>query len=548
MTEYKYAGFMSYSHTDEAVAARVHHALETFKIPHDLSPNVEKKLHPIFRDTTELTAHHSLSEKIQDAVNSSKFLIVLCSPAAKLSHWVNEEIRLFRSLHGEASILCVLIEGTPETSFPPSLIEGGREPLAANLGTSRESFRLGVTQLAASMLGVGLDTLIQRDNRRRRRRMQSVTAAAAVFSIIMATTALTAVTARNSAEISRTEAEKMVEFMLTDLKQDLEPVGKLDILDDVGSRVTEYYDAIPIPDMDDDRLARQARARHLLGQVALDQRKIKKAKTEIESAYEATAEVLHRNPDDTEAIFAHAQSAYWVGELANISQEYSSTHKYWEEYSILGQQLHKMAPTNIAWMKESAWGQNNLGYVLGKSKQHAQSLKHYESAISMFSDIIEVNPEDTSLAIEKANILAGKAIQLTKLGRGVEASNSSSEGLLILERAYEKDPSNFFILEDMLLANLAHVTLMSELNEKCLASRLDTTFLKYQNFLNNDLSQQLNVQRLISYLTEIARICDDEKSRSSMKSLINYLKKADFQFDINSNEQFVHLKDILEVD
>ena len=101
--QYRYQAFISYAHKDEAVAARLHRALETYKIPKNIELT-QKALSPIFRDTAELTAHHSLSEKIREAVQSSRFLIVLCSPAAKASHWVNEEIRLFRSLHGEGSI------------------------------------------------------------------------------------------------------------------------------------------------------------------------------------------------------------------------------------------------------------------------------------------------------------------------------------------------------------------------------------------------------------------------------------------------------------
>ena len=136
-------------------------------------------------------------------------------------------------------------EGAPEISFPPALTEGGREPLAANIGGSKDNFRLGTTQLAASMLGVGLDQLIQRDAKRRRNRFRVLTAASIAFAAIMGGMAWTAIDARDAAEISRTEAEKMVEFMLTDLKSDLEPVGKLNILDDVGKRVTQYYSAIP---------------------------------------------------------------------------------------------------------------------------------------------------------------------------------------------------------------------------------------------------------------------------------------------------------------
>jgi len=81
----------------------LHKALETYPVPKHLRAQ-GKTTKPVFRDVAELTAAHSLSEKIREAVRGSRVLIVLCSPAAKASHWVNEEIRLFRELHGDASI------------------------------------------------------------------------------------------------------------------------------------------------------------------------------------------------------------------------------------------------------------------------------------------------------------------------------------------------------------------------------------------------------------------------------------------------------------
>ena len=93
-----YTAFISYAHVDERVAKKLHHALEAYDLPEGLLVNGSESFSPIFRDVTELTAAHSLTEKIQEALQNSKFLIVLCSPAAKASHWVNEEIRLFRQI------------------------------------------------------------------------------------------------------------------------------------------------------------------------------------------------------------------------------------------------------------------------------------------------------------------------------------------------------------------------------------------------------------------------------------------------------------------
>ena len=46
----RYAAFISYAHADEVIAARLHKALETYKIPKALAGDGLKKLSPIFRD------------------------------------------------------------------------------------------------------------------------------------------------------------------------------------------------------------------------------------------------------------------------------------------------------------------------------------------------------------------------------------------------------------------------------------------------------------------------------------------------------------------
>ena len=308
----RYAAFISYAHADELMAARLHKALETYPVPKHLRAQ-GKATKPVFRDVAELTAAHSLSEKIRDAVKGSRVLIVLCSPAAKASHWVNEEIRLFRKLHGDAAILSAIIEGSPETAFPDALTEGGREPLAAALGADKAGFKLGVTQLAAGMLETGLDDLIQRGAKRRARLMGAGMAASLALSGVMGFTAYQAVDARNAAQTARGEAEGLVEYMIKDLKVKLEPVGRLDLLKGVGDKAVEYYDKQDIKDLPDDSLNRQAAARQVLAQVHLDAGRMDDAQREIESSAALTREVLERNPDDTDAIYAHAQSEYWVG-------------------------------------------------------------------------------------------------------------------------------------------------------------------------------------------------------------------------------------------
>lgn len=440
-----YAAFISYAHADEAIAARLHKALETYPVPKHLRGE-GRTTRPIFRDVAELTAAHSLSEKIRDAVNGSRVLIVLCSPAAKASHWVNEEIKLFREIHGDGAILSALIEGTPATSFPEALVQGGREPLAASLGASNAGFKLGVTQLAAGILGTGLDELVQRGAKRRTRRMGIGLAASLAFSAVMGFTAFQAVDARKEAELERGESEDLLGYMIEDLKVKLEPVGRLELLEGVGEKAIEYYDKKDIEDLSDDNLRLLAAARQVVAQVALNAGRMEEAQSQIESSSALTREVLVRNPDDPDAIYAHAQSEYFVGAYYREQNKIAEMEKPYREYDRLAQQLYQKDPTNFDWVMEAGWGQNNLGILARESLrlEFVEDAKiHYDNAIRLFRKARDLKPNSEAATYELANSLGGRSFVELSVGTATSAREFKHEQLIIYSELEKRYPNSF---------------------------------------------------------------------------------------------------------
>lgn len=407
-----YAAFLSYAHTDAAAAKRLHHALETYRYPKTLALD-NSALRPIFRDTAELSAHPSLPDTIRAAIARSKRLIVLCSPAAAASHWVNAEIRLFREIHGERGILCALLDGTPATSFPAALTETGVEPLAADLSGGRDGFQAGITQIAASLLGVGLDTLVRREAARKRKTARIALTSAATFSALMGGLTLTAISARQDAEASRSDAEALVEYMVTELKSELEPVGRLDILDGVGERVMDYYSRQNPRKMSQDRVSRQARAQHILVQVALDAGRMDTAAKDAQVAFDLTQQVLARNSHNARAIFTHAQSAYWLGEVAYRSTDFQTAKIHHKTYRDLTQRLIAQDGSDFDYIMEAAWGENNMGRVETRLQNPTAADSYFKAAIVYFDHALNDPALDENRRLfvlkEKANTLAGAA-------------------------------------------------------------------------------------------------------------------------------------------
>jgi streptogramin lyase len=183
----KYFAFLSYSRADEKAAARLSRYLETFRVPVRLGgpeQRLPKRMAPIFRDREEFSASSDLGTTITDALASSRSLIVLCSPAAAKSVWVNQEITTFRRLGDSGKILAVLLEGDPRESFPPALTEGGVEPLATDFRPSAHDRANSRLRLVAGLLGIDFDALKRRE-RLRVRKLRLQVAAITLLVILM---------------------------------------------------------------------------------------------------------------------------------------------------------------------------------------------------------------------------------------------------------------------------------------------------------------------------------------------------------------------------
>ncbi|MCR5356824.1 MAG: TIR domain-containing protein [Lachnospiraceae bacterium] len=195
INEREYIAFISYRHIipDKTVARILHSKLEHYRVPKEYrEAHGSDRLGYVFRDEEELPASSNLSESIKHALDNSKFLIVVCTPKTKESMWVLREIDYFLENHPRENALAVLVEGSPDTSFPPSLLwttgpDGSKEqvePLAANITDKDHHYRPGrlkreTFRLCAAMLGCPFDTLWQRERRYRQKRV-TVTLAAAL--------------------------------------------------------------------------------------------------------------------------------------------------------------------------------------------------------------------------------------------------------------------------------------------------------------------------------------------------------------------------------
>ncbi|MEM1082283.1 MAG: TIR domain-containing protein, partial [Pseudomonadota bacterium] len=411
----RYKAFISYSHADRKLAEWLHKAIETYRFPRALFGQTTKlgpvpaKLSPVFRDRDELPAAGELNVALYDALKHSEFLIVIASPASARSEWVNEEVRYFKQQHGESRVLVVIADGVPgaedETEcFMPALChqvnssgeltDAPAEPLAADLRPNGDGKRLAKLKLIAGLSGLSLNQLVQREATRRQRRLFGLATAATVLAMVMTTMAVLAIRGQIEADRQRAESDGLVEFMLTDLREQLEPVGRLEIFDSVGQRALDYYANQDIDALDADSLGRRARALHLVGEVRDLQADTDGALVAFEEANQTTAELLTRDSENASRIYDHAQSTFWLGYVAWQRNELVEAEQRFVEYNQLANQLVALAPANQDWLVEQSSSLVNLGVMLHYEGRDEEALPYFQQALDIDRRMAQANPDD----------------------------------------------------------------------------------------------------------------------------------------------------------
>jgi hypothetical protein len=233
-----YDAFISYSHSaDGRLAPAVQTALQRLA-----RRWYAVRALRVFRDQGSLAVNPHLWASIAAAMSESAWFVLLTSPDAAASPWVNREIEHWCAHNDPEHVLIVLTDGTlawdnsqgdfdPAVSdaLPPALM--GRftnEPLFLDLRWARDDtdldlrnsrFRQAIAELAAPMHGMDREDLESEDVRRHRRALRVAGVVALAFVVALLVAALT--TQNAVASDARAAKEKTLRLEETRLRKSL---------------------------------------------------------------------------------------------------------------------------------------------------------------------------------------------------------------------------------------------------------------------------------------------------------------------------------------
>ena len=455
-TAKRYRAFISYSHRDSGWASWLHNALEHYRPPKDLVGTVTergavpKRLHPVFRDRDELASATDLGTLINAALRGSACQIVICSPPAAKSKWVNEEILAFKRLGREDRIFCLIVAGEPNASdmpgredeecFPPALrfqlgADGAlstvrTEPIAADARPGKDGRNNAKLKLIAGVLGVGFDALKRRDQQRRNRRLFIFSCAALVGMLFTSGLAAYALFERAAAQrqTARAEAEAVTATATTEFLVNLfrisdpseargNSVTAREMLDKGAARIDHELAGEP---------AIQARLMDTLGTVYMGLGLYTEARPLLDRSVEERRRVANGDPLELSASLSHE------ADLLTEQADYEVAEKAYRE-AIRIQSARPQDPHSQVQLAHALMG---FGTLLWKAGRYPEAEKYLRDALQLQHRLYGESHQDI------ATTMRNLAMALSKDGDLNEAI-PLMQGAVAMQRqlhASEADP------------------------------------------------------------------------------------------------------------
>jgi tetratricopeptide (TPR) repeat protein len=399
----QYFAFISYSHRDSVWADWLHRGIERYRPPKPLIGTTTKRgavpnrLLPIFRDREELPSATDLGALLTAALSESASQIVICSPQAAQSKWVNEEILAFKRLGREDRIFCLIVGGEPyasrmpgreqEECFPAALrfklgadgklSDVPTEPIAADARPGKDGKNNAKLKLISGLLGVGFDTLRRREQQRRNRRLFIFSCSAAAGMVLTTGLAAFALVQRGVAQRQtlRAEAEartaKETARFLVDLFKISDPseargntVTAREMLDKGAARVDTELAKAP---------AIQATLMDTLGAVYTGLGLYDQARPLLERAVATRRGMEAEDPGDLSASLGHQ------AELLFLQANYAAGEKVYRD-AIRIESARPQDTDGQAQLADSLYG---LGTLLAAEGQYPEAEKNLREALKL---------------------------------------------------------------------------------------------------------------------------------------------------------------------
>ena len=241
---------------------------------------------------------------------------------------------------------------------------------------------------------------------------------------------------------TRDNAENLISYILYDLKDRLEPMGKLELLNIVGSKTAEYFELAGTDNLDGKSLKQWLTALDVLGQVSINKKDLAQAAAYYEQRQRAIDAALAKNDTDVYMLEQSMLTGYWSGYIPYLQQRYHETAPFWRHYLSMAERLLALQPDNWNWQLEHSYALNNLGSLSYRDNDLTRATDYFNRSRVAKERLLEQQPDNLAIMADLADTLSWQAKVAEQLGEYRRANRLYGQSLQQTRRIVEREPDN----------------------------------------------------------------------------------------------------------
>ncbi len=260
---------------------------------------------------------------------------------------------------------------------------------------------------------------------------------------------------RRVADSRRAAAEKLIDRMLSDVKERLQQIGRLDVLSNLGGEIRDYYNTLALipggmPDDDNDRMAI---AVDMVGLAERDSGRLDQALKTWTQARERLAAIVGTDTS-AKTLLRRRMIARFDFEIGTVHQQRGKVAAAINAFTLAKSEyddLREHAPLDRLVLVGAADTHDRLGDLLRNDGKIDQALEEYQQAKSdreKAGSQASSRPSEEVIALSTSHMKLG-SVYLAR-GESATALESYRSALRLRETLLETQPDNVEVLEKVL--------------------------------------------------------------------------------------------------
>jgi len=241
---------------------------------------------------------------------------------------------------------------------------------------------------------------------------------------------------------TRERAEELLRFMLTDLTSSLQPIGKLELLEQIVANANAYFKSIPAAEMSDESRAQRANLLDTAGDIAFIRGDLRRATSAFDEAFAIRQILVTRQPKHNGWTADLARSHYNRGKMLDASGDSARALNEYNRSGELLEQVLTREPRNAEFRRRLGAKKSSTGRILLDRGNAQAALAELRSANVIYSELSKAAPLDGELRRELA-------VSHSKVGDAYDALGQADAALAsyilyeqIMSELVAREPQN----------------------------------------------------------------------------------------------------------